>query len=89
VQEAVGGHQQLVTLFQGSSGLTGAVIVDVAAAVLRVSQWQETDTRCSLLRLLLVQTNAAEVVVLHGNLTADATKALKAHKPLCIDGIER
>lgn len=88
--EGEGGPQPYVALFEGANSLMGACVVDVPSATLGLAQWHEVDATRSTLGMLLSQINPAEVVVLgRRELSLDTRKALKRHRPLVTDGVER
>jgi DNA mismatch repair protein MSH6 len=82
--------QPFIALFEGSNGLFGCCVVDVPSATVAISQWQEVDVARSMLVTLLNQANPVEILILGPHyISTETRKALKRHKPLVADGIER
>jgi len=82
--------QPIIALFEGSNGIFGCCVVDVPSATVAISQWQEVDVGRSMLVTLLNQANPVEILIMGPHyISTETRKALKRHKPLVADGIER
>eukprot|EP00887_Chlorella_sp_A99_P008065 scaffold12.g8065.t1 len=87
--EACGGGQPLVALLEGECLRFAAAVVDVQAAVIQVSQWQEVEPQRGLLSTLLAQANPSEVAVLPGGAAPETLRLLHRHAVACADGSQR